>query len=252
MIINEAQVTAAGPVKMINQDSIMYIEAGNKNNRIALAIVCDGMGGEQEGEIASASAIHIFYSWFCKLINNDKKIQKNKIQSEMQENIIYLNKCLCEYGKSRNIRIGTTISAMFILPNGDYIIAHVGDSRIYMINHRITQLTDDMSLVAKECKEGSISLKQSQIDKRRNILLECVGITETVKIQMKKGHLKSKSCILLCSDGFYHENDEEIIFTEIKMRGEKELKFVVNRMLNRAIEKGETDNISAIIIELHH
>ena len=84
------------------------------------------------------------------------------------------------------------------------MIVHVGDSRVYQIDSALNQLTTDQTFVAREVSKGNMTIEQAKVDKRRNLLLQCVGASKVVEPQVLLGTTK-KGAYMLCSDGFRHE-----------------------------------------------
>ena len=92
----------------------------------------------------------------------------------------------------------------------NYVIVHVGDTRAYQIGNEITQLTTDQTFVAREIERGTMTPEQAKKDKRRNMLLQCVGASEKVEPEIITGAARCGS-YMLCSDGFRHEISAEEI-----------------------------------------
>lgn len=89
-----------------------------------------------------------------------------------------LNVKLIEYSRNENITMGTTFTGILFV-NNQYVISHVGDTRVYRLDNSITQLTNDQTFVAREIKKGTMTVEQAKNDKRRNMLLQCVGASDT-------------------------------------------------------------------------
>ena len=106
--------------------------------------------------------------------------------------------------------MGTTFSGILFIEN-QYVIVHVGDSRVYQIDSALNQLTTDQTFVAREVSKGNMTIEQAKVDKRRNLLLQCVGASKVVEPQVLLGTTK-KGAYMLCSDGFRHEITEEEIY----------------------------------------
>ena len=248
----EGYCTSAGITGHINQDALCIRCARYAGHELTMSVICDGMGGAKEGEVASSAAVTAFYEWFEKRLPGI--IEGHVAGSTMgdwKRMIVRLNDALCRYGKQRNISCGTTLSSILLFDDGRYVIAHVGDSRIYEIGKRARILTEDQSLVADEVRRGIISRSQAQVDSRRNILLECIGISPEVNPYFVSGHLRPETAgILLCTDGFYHE----ITACEMTERLGKafetgnDIKASLGKLITLCEERGETDNISGILI----
>ena len=132
--------TTKGPHRNVNQDSIAVFEAGYGKDRMIMALVCDGMGGEENGEKASRACLEVLEKWFRNvLIEYEPDFSIIKIKKSLEKIIKFINELLCQYTYETGIRIGTTLSLLFINCKNEYIVCHVGDSRIYLINKKITK-----------------------------------------------------------------------------------------------------------------
>ena len=204
--------TDIGISKDTNQDSVLIKHAMADGKEILLAVVCDGMGGLSKGELASATVIRAFAKWFdeelpFELENVDLQVIGAKWSLLLKE----LNAQILEYSKENSIEgVGTTFSGILFIDD-QYVIGHVGDTRIYHIGASLTQLTTDQTFVAREISRGTMTLEQAKTDKRRNLLLQCIGASKVVEPQIICGKTE-KGAYMLCSDGFRHEISEAEIY----------------------------------------
>ena len=199
-------VNDIGIEKETNQDSVLLKTGNYKNYNIAFSVVCDGMGGLSDGELASAHVVTKLSDWFDnKLIDFlDDEVRWDEIRKNLESIIVELNRQLFSYGKRNHLNLGTTITGILII-NNHYMVINVGDSRTYLVNKGIRQITEDQSLVAREVKMGKMTWEEAEYDKRRNVLLQCIGATQNVEIEVYEGETGSEDGFLLCSDGFRHE-----------------------------------------------
>ena len=248
-----AAQTDAGISKNINEDSVLIKHVKCSLGEMILAVVCDGVGGLDKGELASATVVREFSKWFdeelpFELENFDMQI----IEKKWLELIKDINVKMLEYGYKSGKRIGTTFTGLFIA-NNEYMIAHVGDTRVYYINTSIKQLTIDQTLVAKEIRRGTLTLEEAKTDKRRNIILQCVGASSTVEPDIIQG-ICEKGVYMLCSDGFRHEitEDEMYKFLNPKNLINKETMYSnIQYLIDENKRRREKDNISAILIKAY-
>jgi len=176
--------TDVGTVKTTNQDSVCVKIAETPYGQIALAMICDGMGGLEKGELASATVINEFSEWFInELPTNIESFRWDYVSEKWTHMIKRLNRTIGDYGKYYGISLGTTITALLIF-KGEYLIAHVGDSRAYEVKHNLHQLTEDHSVVGRDVRQGLITPEEAEIDPRRNVLLQCVGASKNVNPQI--------------------------------------------------------------------
>ncbi|MBF8808665.1 MAG: Stp1/IreP family PP2C-type Ser/Thr phosphatase [Enterococcus lacertideformus] len=225
-----------------NQDyaSVFTNQAG-----IKLAVLADGMGGHRAGDIASQMAVtNLGTAWESLDLNNDEKVAQWFIKAIQEENTrIYQ----CGQEQSDYNGMGTTIVAA-ALSEDQFTIAHVGDSRAYLVREdRIIQLTEDHSLVNELVKSGEISEEMAANHPRKNILTRSVGMPGTVEVDVSTYFWQLKDRLLLCSDGLTNMLSEETIGTIINQEGA--LLDKVTELIERANEAGGADNITVLLIE---
>lgn len=244
--------TDIGISKDTNQDSVLIKHARADGKEVLLAVVCDGMGGLSKGELASATVIRAFAQWFdeelpYELENVDLQVIGAKWSLLLKE----LNAQILEYSKENGIEgVGTTFSGILFIDD-QYVIGHVGDTRVYHIGASLTQLTTDQTFVAREISRGTITLEQAKTDKRRNLLLQCIGASKVVEPQIICGKTE-KGAYMLCSDGFRHEITEAEIYESLnpinlmnKDAMHNNAKYLIEQNKNRE----EKDNISVLLIK---
>lgn len=244
--------TDIGISKDTNQDSVLIKHATVDGEEILLAVVCDGMGGLSKGELASATVIRAFSKWFdeelpFELENVDLQVIGSKWSLLLKE----LNAQILEYSKSHGIEgVGTTFSGILFI--GDqYVIGHVGDTRIYHIGAALTQLTTDQTFVAREISRGTMTLEQAKTDKRRNLLLQCVGASKVVEPQIICGKTE-RGAYMLCSDGFRHEITEAEIYESlnpINLMNKDAMHSNAKYLIEQNKSREEKDNISVLLIK---
>ena len=243
--------TDIGIVKETNQDSVLVKHADSKYGEIVLTIICDGMGGLSKGELASATVIRRFSDWFeeefpRELENLDFEIIAGKWSLMLKD----LNVQIARYGDKHDVRLGTTFTALLIVDE-DYLIGHVGDTRVYYMGSRLNQLTEDQTFIARELKKGTITPEQAKTDKRRNMLLQCIGASQNVEPELTSGKCR-KGAFLLCSDGFRHEISPREIFDNLnpeKLKDKNDMHKKLRTLIELNKERKEKDNISAILVK---
>ena len=244
--------TDIGISKDTNQDSVLIKHASVDGEEVLLAVVCDGMGGLSKGELASATVIRAFSKWFdeelpCELETVDMQVIGAKWSLLLKE----LNVQILEYSKENGIEgVGTTFSGILFIGN-QYVIGHVGDTRIYHIGSSLTQLTTDQTFVAREISRGTMTLEQSKTDKRRNLLLQCVGASKVVEPQVICGKTE-KGAYMLCSDGFRHEITSAEIYESlnpINLMNKDAMHNNAKYLIEQVKSRGEKDNISVILVK---
>ena len=240
-----------GISKSTNQDSVLIKHASTDIGEVLMSIVCDGMGGLAKGELASATVIREFARWFdedlpFELDNLDMQVIGGKWSLMLKD----LNLKILEYGTEHGTSLGTTFSGILFVGN-QYVIAHVGDTRVYQIGSSLNQLTTDQTFVAREISRGTMTAEQAKTDKRRNLLLQCVGASKTVEPQVICGMVE-RGAYMLCSDGFRHEiTDAEMYesLNPINFMNKNAMHSNARYLIEQVKSRNEKDNISVVLIK---
>lgn len=252
-----AAQTDVGTVKDTNQDSLMVKSLSTNLGNIVFAVLCDGMGGLAKGELASATVIRAFEQWadndlrmICETAN--APIIDSVIKEQWEQIIENENNRIKKYGESIGVNLGTTVVAILITEQRYYLM-NVGDSRAYLIDDNLIQLTKDQTFVGREIELGHMTVEQAMVDSRRNVLLQCVGASEVVYPDMFFGEVKAETEFLLCSDGFRHEITADEIFDAIKtvkMHNSDIMNEKLRSLISLNMQRGERDNITAALIKV--
>lgn len=237
-----------GPYRKANQDAYCVRIAGTPAGTVVMAVVCDGMGGLQCGEAASAAVIHGFAQWFDERLPEvaPQGITTDLVNAEWGALIQDCHNAILDFSASRQIRTGTTLSAI-LLTSERYYLMQVGDSRVYLDNGEETRLlTQDQTVAMQEYLAGRTTLQEFASDSRRNILLQCVG-NRTVAPVFQMGQTPSKGGLVLCSDGFYHNINKKMIHEALSVpAGRIQLQQSILELGTHARNQGETDNMTAV------
>jgi len=241
-----------GKVKEENQDSLAVRQALLPEGEAAFAVLCDGMGGFEHGELASSSVVMAYVKWFEDIfIHNRTDMTEENICIDWEKILINMNKKIFEYGKLNKIKIGTTLTVL-LLWNGKYHILNVGDCRAYEFYDKPVQITRDHSFVAREVEEGRMTLEEARVDSRRNQLLQCVGVYPKSSCDFYTGNVNAGSVFMMCCDGVRTKvNDDELFYffhpmcmTSLNSM-ENNIKYIFE--LNKS--RNETDNMSVILVK---
>lgn len=247
--------TDIGTTRAVNQDSLVIKSLNIKGCNVLMAAVCDGVGGLKYGEKTSRRAVEMLSQWF------DYEIPQIMEHLQIKETMRYrckqliddINKEIYFDDLRCGISSGTTIS-LLLLWNHQYLIGHVGDSRIYAIDQQVRQLTQDHSWVAREVELGHMTSAEAATDSHQNIILKCIGVKEEVEPDWFGGIVREPTTFLLCTDGFWHylkPQDIEACFSPRVIKMEAELGANLCQMTERVKRKGETDNITVIAINIY-
>ncbi len=243
--------TDIGNQREANEDSILIRCAKTPVGDILLCVICDGLGGLSRGELASATVVRAFSDWFDRELVVGRTVPDLRETAKRWESLLLeLNRSILCYGEKNQIHLGTTFSGILFV-GGKYLICHVGDSRIYHIGNDAEQLTEDQTLAAQELRAGRLTVRQAGQDTRRNILLQCVGASESVKPQMIMGKARP-GVYLLCSDGLCHETTgkemRDVLCGEM-FPDRRAMHRGARQLIELVKSRGETDNISAVIVQ---
>lgn len=236
--------TDIGKVRDVNQDSFAY---GEPNANSCFAFVCDGMGGQNGGNVASQVTRDILIEEFFKGLN-----RKNDIDavSKMVANayVIANKRILTKAISNENLTgMGTTVVSA-ILVGDDLLVSNVGDSRAYLYaNDMLTQITVDHSYVQMLVDSGKITEEEARVHPRRNEITRAIGILNDVEYDFYCSKIRKGDMLLLCTDGLTSVCSD----SEIKqvLKSGKGLKKLVNRLIDLANSNGGHDNITIILIE---
>lgn len=243
--------TDIGIRKEINQDSVVIKHAIAYGKQVLMAIICDGMGGLAKGELASATVVRTFAEWF----DNELPLELGRANLEVIGTkwalmLKELNGRILEYSSQHGGNaIGTTFTGILFIDD-QYTIVHVGDCRVYRIDNALTQLTTDQTFVAREISRGNMTEEQAKVDKRRNLLLQCVGASKSIEPQIICGRAKA-GVYMLCSDGFRHDVTNAELYDALNPQrlSSKEAMHSSARFLIDTVKyRGERDNITCVLV----
>lgn len=245
--------TDVGISKKINQDAFCLKIAKTPTSNIAFAVLCDGMGGLNDGEYASALVVNAFSNWFETELpaTLSKNMDLRDISKKWNDIVQDQGKKILEYGQRRNIQLGTTLTAILII-NDKFVSIHVGDSRLYKIDTALHQLTKDQTVAAHEIEQQRMTVDEAQNDQRSSILLQCVGASKVIAPDFQTGTLSENDVFMLCSDGFRHKISSEEMFGVLAphlLTSEKIMKSSLVGLVELDKSRNERDNITAILLK---
>lgn len=234
--------TDKGNVRENNQDAYA---CGEFSNEVVWSVVCDGMGGEAGGNIASALAVKVVSDRINASYRDN--MRDSSIINMLDSALSAANVEVYDFAEAQpDLKgMGTTVVCA-IVRDGQAFIAHAGDSRAYIINNgNIRQITTDHSLVQDLLSKGKITEKEAENHPNKNLITRAVGVDKYIDIDFEQIDLEDDDIILLCTDGLsnYVSNDEIL---DIMSDG-KYYAFA-DRLVNRANSNGGGDNITVVII----
>jgi protein phosphatase len=234
--------TDIGLLREENQD-IVRAERFADN---VLAVVCDGMGGERSGLLASKRTMEVFFDEFCKGYKDnfeEEDIKKLMISSVSAANLVIYSLSRMNY---RSFGMGTTCIAAFCTESRISLI-NVGDSRAYYYdNGELFLLTKDHTAANMLYEKGRISQSELKTHPQRHMLTKAVGAEKTIEADYFTMTRTRDSKLLLCSDGLsgYCEDIEICKILSEDDDNQKTLK----KLMHLALDKGGRDNISIALI----
>ena len=234
-------ITDVGMVRQVNQDYV-YTSDTPLGTLPNLFVVADGMGGHQAGDFASKYTVEVVKQELKQTDETD--VEKALVSAIKKANKEIIKKA----SEDTHLKgMGTTIVAATIVRQMMYF-ANVGDSRLYLINQGITQLTKDHSLVEEMVLAGQLSRSEARTHAKKNVITRAIGGEEQVEPEMFSVDLKENSKILMCSDGLTNMLEDDEIMRIVKNSPDIEEAAAV--LIDRANANGGKDNISVVIVEL--
>lgn len=245
--------TDVGIKKKTNQDSMLLQHMSTERGESVFAVVCDGMGGLQKGELASAEVIRACANWyknyFPTIISNGV-LNTDMLRKSWLELMHTQDDSISRYGAINGFSLGTTLSCLLIYDR-QYFIANIGDSRVYLLSDDVYQLTHDHTVIQQKIDQGILTIEQAQTDPSRSVLLQCIGASDYVEPDFFAGSVAPDTCFLLCCDGFRHMITPAEMHRVLNKKTTKDTSSIESglRHITETLKsRGETDNISAILI----
>ncbi|MCD7817735.1 MAG: Stp1/IreP family PP2C-type Ser/Thr phosphatase [Lachnospiraceae bacterium] len=234
-------VTDIGRRRSSNQDFIYASEqpVGNLPN---LMVVADGMGGHNGGDLASRYTVE-------SIIEYLEQAQGERPIPLLSEAIHYANDRVIEKASTdKSLEgMGTTVVAAVV--EDEYLyVANVGDSRLYLIDQEIAQITRDHSLVEEMIRMGELQRKDARSHPDKNVITRAVGVKVPVRVDFFDVKLEAGDYILLCSDGLTNMVDDSEILQIVRKYGSP--KEAAQHLVNEANKNGGKDNISVVLAEI--
>jgi protein phosphatase len=237
-----------GLKRKVNEDSFLADES------IGLFMVLDGIGGHLAGEVASKLGLNTIKENVIRS-KKDKPLADNQnLSREVQilnESLLLANQIIYEAANSQPeyFGMGTTVASL-LLGRENIAIAHVGDSRIYLIRENsIERLTEDHSLVMEQLKRGIISAEEAEKSEMKNIITRALGAEELLIPTVDELIPFNNDLFLICSDGLTDlVTDDEIL--EIILKSRHLFDQAVQNLIDKANVKGGKDNITAILVNI--
>lgn len=239
-----AGMTDPGRLRNQNEDSIAIVpEAG-------LAVVADGMGGHQAGEVASKLAVDVITRHIIETLADTETSADGKAEVKSVGDAIQLaNRAIYEHARDQPeyAGMGSTVVVALFYAN-KLCVGHVGDSRLYRFRGSLLeQVTQDHSVVQELVSRGLVTAEEARQSVNKNLVTRALGVDPTVLPDISEHLLQDDDIYLLCSDGLNDvlaDGDIEMMLIEHR----RQLEDAVRHMIDMANDRGGPDNISVILI----
>lgn len=223
----------------------------------ALLVVADGMGGHAAGEIASQIAIEATLDQVKKIHAGDVQIEApgppglSEEANQLGAAIRAANQVIFQAAKNNTAwrKMGTTIAAVWLLSGEPRaVIAHVGDSRVYLIRDTaIQQLTKDHSIIGEQLRQGLLSREEARHSQIKNFITRALGQNQELEVELGELVIRPGDLLLLCTDGLSSMVTDQEILDIVSQKNELAAK--CDKLIEQAINNGGRDNVTVILAQ---
>jgi serine/threonine protein phosphatase PrpC len=222
--------------------------------QLNLFVVCDGMGGQAAGEVASKLAVDVIREHCRQAAGNPNfefvgtfDEQYSPVTNRLASGIRLSNQAIREAAESSPATIGMGSTVVAAQITGSVLsIAHVGDSRIYLLRGGVLQqLTRDHSLVMEQVRKGLITVEEAERSDVANVILRALGAEPTVKVDMDELWVQEGDQILLCSDGLTRMVSDAGIAQVLSEAHSAQQ--ACERLVEIANDNGGDDNVTTVV-----
>jgi serine/threonine protein phosphatase PrpC len=250
LLIQAAGSTDIGLVRKNNEDNFGY------DLRHGIFVVCDGMGGQQAGELASKIAVDTLLDYY-RQDHTSAPVDGARFEGVSQRAVTLAtaiqlaNQTIHESGAQdlHHAGMGSTIVAVAVEGNF-FSIANVGDSRIYLIRKDdVVQLTNDHSLVMEQVRRGLMTLEEASESKMQNVIVRALGTDDTVEPDLADHEFNPGDVLLLCCDGMSRFVKVETMAEAVN---QDSLEQACAELIEAAKNGGSDDNITCLLVRAVH
>ncbi len=250
LLIQAAGVTDIGLVRKNNEDNFGY------DMRHGIFVVCDGMGGQQAGELASKIGVDTVLDYFrqdqsAAPVGGARFEGVSPRAVSLATAIQLANQAIHESGAMNPSHAGMGSTIVAVAVDGNlFSVANVGDSRVYLIRNKdVVQLTNDHSLVMEQVRRGLITLEEAEQSKMQNVIVRALGTEESVEPDLADHEFNAEDVLLLCSDGMSRYVKEERIAEAVN---QDSLEQACANLIAAAKSGNSDDNITCLLIRAVH
>src|SRR5208283_2127577 len=241
-----AELSSPGPARENNEDFVGFWQPETleeKRSLGAVAVLADGVGGLNYGEVASRLAVETALKAFRE-VQGEKSPQQLLTQIFNAANVSVYDKGMENHGKSR---MATTL-AIAVLRNDEIVVGNVGDSRVYLVRKaEIRQLSTDHTYVGMQKKFGLINEQDAKTSANRSILTRSVGQEPVIRVDVENTTVFKGDRVVLCSDGLYaYVADSEIAEIVSRLSPAQ----ACRQLVALAEQRGTDDNLSVQVLQI--
>ncbi len=235
-------ITHQGMVRINNEDTISVLP------ELGIAILADGMGGHQAGEVASSMAVEMIKQYYS---DGDHTTPSENDGEHLLEAIELANTAVFELSQERPecAGMGTTIVVCQFI-DGNLHIGHVGDSRLYRLrNSDFEQVTRDHSVVQELVSRGFMSPEEANASMNKNLVTRALGIEASVEADLNEDKCQNGDVYLLCSDGL-SDVVSDVDIQQTLSESLENLETATQKLVDAANDAGGPDNISVVLVRV--
>ena len=246
-VLEVATATHSGMVRSHNEDSIAA------DADIGLAVLADGMGGYNAGEVASGIAVELIRTEVKSALAGGKAAELNGTGAEtlIAEHAVRANAAIYQAAQSQPqySGMGTTL-VVALWHDNQMSVGHIGDSRLYRLRgESFEQVTRDHSLLQEQIESGMITKEQARHSQNENLVTRAVGIDPQVETELHTYTVQQGDIYLLCSDGLSDMvSDEDMQLTLSSLQ--TNLSLAAQQLVQQANDNGGRDNVSVILVRI--
>ncbi len=245
-----AGLTDTGRMRTENEDAISV------HPEVGVAILADGMGGHQAGEVASRMAVDVITRHFAETFARElERTNEGHIPAAaMEVNAVYdaihlANNAIHEMARARPECAGMGSTVVVVVFYDDKLcVGHVGDSRLYRLrNSELTQITLDHSVIQELVSRGLLTIEEAQQTVGKNLVTRALGVDVEVAPDVAEQPLEDADLYLLCSDGLNDMLSDEDI-RKLLIEHSADLETAARQLIDQANERGGADNVSVVLV----
>ncbi len=249
-VLEVVTATDPGMVRSHNEDSI------GTNAEIGLAVLADGMGGYNAGEVASGIAVAMVTTEMKQALENEEphavdNMGETLAEKFVRENSAKANAAIFQTAKSQPqyAGMGTTLVVALFFDNR-MTVGHIGDSRLYRLRNDVfDQVTRDHSLLQEQIESGMLTKEQARFSQNKNLVTRAVGIDPEVETEVHTYNVEPGDIYLLCSDGLSDMVQDEDIHSTLGAL-QANLPLAAQQLVQLANDNGGRDNVSVILVRI--